>query len=68
MSHTVDVYSDPKWVEIWQNFTNLCWMYSEYSTINECLDAWNACDVPGTPYIEFRSDNDALLFLLKWSS
>lgn len=67
MSYTADVFNDPKWVKIWQNFINLYWVHSEYSTINECLDAWNACDIHDTPYIEFRSDNDALLFLLKWS-
>lgn len=67
MSYIADVFNDPKWVKIWQNFINLYWVHSGYSTINECLDAWNACDVPDTPYIEFRSDNDALLFLLKWT-
>lgn len=35
--------------------------------LNACLEQWNAKNVPLTPYIEFKSEEDATLFIIRWS-
>jgi hypothetical protein len=36
-------------------------------TFAEFLAEWNAIDLPGTEYIEFKTEEDLSLFLLRWS-
>lgn len=71
--YSVDVVLDKKYQNAWSNFINH--LFSRTSSlpgsVNEIIDAallsWNAISIPGDSYIKFRSKQDALLFLLRWS-
>lgn len=68
MTYRANVLDDPKWYSAWQQFLNKQWMFERAKRLDEVLDKWHAVDVPGTDFISFRSEYDAMIFLITWSS
>lgn len=65
--YRVDVVSNDSWLNAFENFSNKCWFGSSIQNIDDALEPWHCKNIANTPYIEFRSENDAMLFLLRWS-
>ena len=68
MTYQANVLNDPKWYAVWQNFLNGRWVFDSSKSLNQVLEEWNATDMPGTDYVNFRSEYDAVIFLITWSS
>ena len=75
MIHRVNVCEHPDWLKAFERFSNTVWFLNPTDksdwriegNIDEALRIWHCKNVANSPYLEFRSEKDAMLFLLRWS-
>jgi len=69
MTYRISVYqSDKLLMPWWINFLKTYGLLNRSENpINKPLAKWNGKDIPNSHYIEFASEADATLFLLRFS-
>lgn len=69
MSYLLTVeYPERDNIDFWERFMNESGFLSESNhDINHYLAPWRAKNVHGEPFIEFETEEDATLFLLRWA-
>lgn len=68
MAYRVNVVTQKVWADAYQNLVNECWI-SDSPVVNmgDALAECYCTNITDSPYIEFRSEKDAMLFLLRCS-
>jgi hypothetical protein len=55
-------------LDFWENFMEKSgFLGQKMYNIDHYLKPWHAKNIKNEPYIEFESEEDATLFLLRWS-
>ena len=75
MTYRVNVCEHPTWIKAFEKFADAVWFFMPETTnefrirgdINEALSDWHCKSITNTPFIEFRSEKDAIIFLLRWT-
>lgn len=62
--HRLRVIYDHKTYSVWNNFTDAL---PYHQSVSQALKDWNARNVFNSEYIEFETEKDLTMFLLRWS-